>query len=159
MIQPTTLSSLNIQAKAAHHQSSLCWILYLECYIQTTIQIIINVCIFKDKLEEYYNSFFVISVPPCGTQRCHCNVKFGRDILYVNGSPYQSEPHVDVDRNLTIQFIEFMDCNVKFSLETFEGKNVKCHSLIQSITSKEWNIDPLIINIAGARPTPHILSK
>ena len=58
----------------------------------------------------------------CGTQRCDCNSRFRPDILCVRGLPYQNDPPVDIDPNLTIQFIEFTYCNDRFSRETLEAK-------------------------------------
>ena len=51
----------------------------------------------------------------CGTQRCHCNARFRPDILCVNGLPYQNDLPIDIDPNLTIQFIEFTYYNDRFS--------------------------------------------
>ena len=61
----------------------------------------------------------------CSTNRCHCNARFRPDILYVKGLPYQSNPPIDIDPNLTIQFIEFTYCNDRFSSEATEAKNHK----------------------------------
>ena len=55
-------------------------------------------------------------VPPwllpylCGQQRCHCNVIFIPDLLFVKGLPYQSPPPIEPNDNLTIKLIEFTYC-------------------------------------------------
>jgi hypothetical protein len=94
----------------------------------------------------------------CNTQRCHCNARFRPDILCVKGLPYQNDPPIDIDPNLTIQFIEFTYCNDRFSPEAIEAKNNKYKPLIDSIASRGWKIEPLIVITAGARATAHIPS-
>jgi len=71
---------------------------------------------------------------------------------------YQNDPPTDVDPNLTIQFIEFTYCNDKFSPETIEAKNNKYKPLIDSIASRGWKIEPLIVITDGAQATAHIPS-
>jgi len=50
-------------------------------------------------------------VPPwflpysCDRQRCHCNVRFKPDILYVRRLPLYNNPPTNPNNNLTIQFI------------------------------------------------------
>src|SRR6202049_690299 len=94
----------------------------------------------------------------CNTQRCHCNARFRPDILCVKGLPYQKDPPIDVDPNLTIQFIEFTYCNDRFSPEAIEAKINKYKPLIDSIASRGWKIEPLIVITARARATTHIPS-
>ena len=92
----------------------------------------------------------------CNTQRCHCNAKFRPDILCVKGLPYQNDPPVDIDPDLSIQFIEFTYCNDWFSREAIEAKINKYKPLIDSIASKGWKIEPLLVITIGARATAHI---
>ena len=83
---------------------------------------------------------------PCTcNQRCHCNARFKPDILCIRGLPYQSNPPLNPDNNLTIQFIEFTYCNDRFSPETIDIKTEKYQPLIESITNRGWKVDPLIV--------------
>jgi len=58
----------------------------------------------------------------CDRQRCHCNARFERNVHYVKGSSYQSNPPPTPDNNFTIQFIEFIYSNDGFSQETIDNK-------------------------------------
>ena len=104
------------------------------------------------------------TVPPwllpctCGLQRCHCNVRFKPDIICVKGLPYQADPPNNPEKNLKIQFIEFAYCNNRFLLETITRKNEKYQPLINHITNRGWNVEPLIVITAGARATTYIPS-
>ena len=65
----------------------------------------------------------------CNTQRCHCSARFRPDILCVKGLPYQNDPLIDIDPNLTIQFIEFTYCNDRFSPETIGAKKQQIQTI------------------------------
>ena len=103
-------------------------------------------------------------VPPwllpctCDLQRCHYNARFKLDIICVKGLPYQANPPNTPENNLKIQFIEFTYCNDRFSPETITRKTEKYQVLIENITSRGWNVEPLIIITTGARATTHIPS-
>ena len=94
----------------------------------------------------------------CKNQRCHCNARFKLDLICVKGLPYQKNPLICLDNNLTIQFIKFTHCNDRFSLETITCKNKKYQSLIENITNRGWNIEPLIIITTRTRAMSYILS-
>ena len=104
------------------------------------------------------------TVPPwllpctCGLQRCHCNARFKPDIICVKGLPYQANPPTTLENNLKDQFIEFTYCNDRFSPETIIRKIEKYQPLIDNITNRGWNVEPLIVITAGARATTHIPS-
>ena len=104
------------------------------------------------------------TVPPwlhpctCSLQRCHCTVRFKPDIICVKGLPNQANPPTTLENNLKIQFIEFTFCNDRFSLETITSKIEKYQPLIDNITNRGWNVEPLIVITAGARATTHISS-
>ena len=104
------------------------------------------------------------TVPPwllpctCGLQRCHCNARFKPDIICIKGLPYQANPTTTLENNLKIQFIEFTYCNDRFSLETISRKTVKYQPLIDNITNRGRNVEPLMVITAGARATTHIYS-
>ena len=100
------------------------------------------------------------TIPPwlfpctCSLQRHHCNARFKSDIIRVKGLPYQANP----PNNLKTQFIEFAYYNNRFSLETITRKTEKYQPLIDHITNRGWNVEPLIVITAGARATTHISS-
>ena len=100
-------------------------------------------------------------VPPwllpctCGLQRCHCNARFEPDIICVKGLLYQANSPVILGNDLKIQFIEFTYCNDGFSPET---KTEKYQPLIDNITNRGWNVEPLIVITAGARASTYIPS-
>ena len=104
------------------------------------------------------------TVPPwlllytCGLQRCHYNARFKSDIICVKGLPYQTNPPTTHGDNLKIQFIEFTYCNDRFSSEAITRKTKKYQPLIDNITNKRWNVEPLIVITVGARATTHISS-
>ena len=104
------------------------------------------------------------TVPPwllpctCSLQRCHCNARFKPDIICVKGLPYQANPSIIFRNNLKIQFIEFTYCNDKFSRETITRKTKKYQPLIDNITNRGWNLEPLIFITAGAKATTYIPS-
>ena len=58
-----------------------------------------------------------------------------------------------IDPNLTVQFIEFIYGNDKFSHEAINIKTEKYQSLIEDIKALGWNVDPLIVIVARARAT------
>ena len=82
-------------------------------------------------------------------QRCHCNARFKPDILCIRGLPYQSNPPLNPDNNLTIQFIKFTYYNDRFSPKTIDIKIEKYQPLIESITNRGWKVETLIVIIAG----------
>ena len=94
----------------------------------------------------------------CNTQRCHCNARLKPDILCVKGLPYKALPPNHINPNLTIQFIEFKYGNDRFSQEAIDIKIEKYQPLINDIKTLGWNIDPLIVIVAGARATTFIPS-
>ena len=56
---------------------------------------------------------------PCNcnnqTQRCQCNAKFKPDILCIRNHPYNGDPPQESNHTLIVQFIEFRDCNDRYS--------------------------------------------
>ena len=94
----------------------------------------------------------------CGLQRCHCNARFKSDIICVKGLPYQAKTPTIHENNLKIQFVEFTYCNDRFSPETITRKIEKYQPLIDNITNRGWNVEPLNVITAGARATTHIPS-
>ena len=94
----------------------------------------------------------------CGLQRCHYSARFKPGIICVKELPFQANPPTTCGNNLKIQFIEFTYCNDKFSLETKTRKTEKYQPLIDNITNKRWDVEPLIVITAGARATTHIPS-
>ena len=91
----------------------------------------------------------------CGLQSCHYNARFKPHIICIKGLPYQSNSPTTLENNLKIQFIEFTYCNDRFSSETITRKIEKYQPLIDNITNKGWNVEPLIVITAGARATTH----
>jgi hypothetical protein len=71
---------------------------------------------------------------------------------------YQNDPPTNIDQNLTKQFIEFTNCNDRFSLDKLEVKVNKYKPLIENIAARGWEIDLLIVITAGARAATHIPS-
>ena len=67
--------------------------------------------------------------------------------------PTKPSPPNHIDTNLTIQFIEFKYGNDNFSQEAINIKTKKYQSLINDIKTLGWNVDPLIVIVAGARAT------
>ena len=116
-----------------------------------------NVGLFNDNPPEN-------TIPPwllpctCGLQRCHCNARFKPDIICVKGLPYQANPPTIPEDNFKIQFIEFTYCNDRFPPETITRKTEKYQPLIDNITNRGWNVEPLIVITTGARATLHIPS-
>jgi hypothetical protein len=49
-------------------------------------------------------------------------------------------------------------CNDRFAAENLDRKIMKYQPLIDNITTKGWNVAPLIVLAAGARGTTHIPS-
>ena len=58
--------------------------------------------------------------------------------------------------NLKIQLIEFTYYNNRFSPKTISRKTEKYQPLIENITNRGWNVEPLIVITSGARATIHI---
>ena len=98
-------------------------------------------------------------VPPwllpctCDLQRCHCNARCKPDILCVSGLPYQANSPTTPENNLKIQLIEFTYCNDRFSSEAITRKTEKYQPLLDNISNRGWNVEPLIVITAGARAT------
>ena len=67
----------------------------------------------------------------CNHQRCQCNARFKLDILCVCGIPYQQNPPLHPNPNITIQFIKFMYCNYRFSTEKVASKTTKYQPLFK----------------------------
>ena len=88
---------------------------------QSRCYILMNAGIFNNNPQDN-------TVPPwllnctCRNQRCHYNARFKRDIMCVKGLPYQTNPPIGLDNNLTIQFIEFTYCNDRFSSKIITAK-------------------------------------
>ena len=101
------------------------------------------------------------TVPPwllpctCGLQRCHCNARFKPDIICIKGLPYQANSPTTTENDLKIQFIEFAYCNDRFSPQTITRKTEKYQPLIDNITNRGWNVEPLVVITVGARATTH----
>ena len=93
----------------------------------------------------------------CGLQRCHSNARFKLDIC-VKGLPYQANPPTILENNLKIQFIEFTYCNDRFLQETITKKTENYQPLIDNITHRGWNVEPLVVITVDARATTHIPS-
>ena len=91
---------------------------------------------------------------PCNcnslTNRCECNARLRPDILCIQILPYNSEPPTWLQKNLTIQFIEFTYCNDRTSPEKIQEKTVKYENLINNIKAQGWNVYPILILTAGA---------
>ena len=124
---------------------------HFRCYI------LMNARTFNDNPPENTNPPWLFSCT-CGLQRCHCNARFKLDIICVKGLPYQANPPTILENNLKIQFIEFTYCIDRFSPETISRKTEKYQSLIDNITNRGWNVEPLIVITAGARATTHMPS-
>ena len=122
-----------------------------RCYI------LMNTSTFNDKPPKN-------TVPPwllpytCSLQRCHCNARFKPDIICIKELPYQADLPNNLENNLKIKYIEFAYCNDRFSLETIIRKTEKYQPLINHITNRGWNVEPIIVIIAGTRATIHIPS-
>ena len=104
------------------------------------------------------------TVPPwlllciCSFQRCHCNARFKPDIICIKGLPYQANPLNIPRNNLKIQFTEFAYCNDRFFPETIIQKIEKYQPLVDNITNRGWNVEPLIVITACAKATTYIPS-
>ena len=94
----------------------------------------------------------------CGAQRCHCSTKLKPDILCVIGHPYDHPPPVTLAPELTIQFIQFTYYNDRFAAKTLDRKTTNYQPLINNITTRGWNVDPLMVLVASARAATHIPS-
>ena len=122
-----------------------------RCYI------LMNTSIFNDNPLE--NTVLLWLLPyTCGLQRCHYNVRFKLDIICVKGLPYQANPPNTLGNNPKIQFFEFTYYNDRFLLETITRKIEKYQPLIDNITNRGWNVEPLIAIIVNAGATTHIPS-
>ena len=105
------------------------------------------------------------TVPPwllpctCDLQRCHCNARFKPDIICVKGLPYQANSPTTPENNLKIQFIEFTYCNDRFSSKAITQKTEKYQPLLDNISNRGWNVEPLIVITAGAKATTHSLNQ
>ena len=93
----------------------------------------------------------------CGFQRCHYNARFKPGIICIKGLPYQANPSTTPENNLKIQFIKFTYYNDRFSSKTITRKTEKYQPLIDNITNRKWNVEPLIVS-EGTRATTHIPS-
>ena len=111
-----------------------------------------NAGIFNDKPQENTVPSWLLPCT-CNTQKYHCNARLKPDILCVKGLPYDAPPPNHIDSHLTIQFIEFKYGNDRFSQEAIDIKIEKYQPLINEIKTLGWNIDPLIVIVAGARAT------
>ena len=104
------------------------------------------------------------TVPPwllpctCGLQRCHCNARFKPDIICIKGLLHQANPPTTLEDNLKIQFIEFIYSSDRFSPKAITKRTEKYQALIDNITNKGWNVEPLIVITIGPRATTHIFS-
>jgi hypothetical protein len=78
------------------------------------------------------------------TQRCQCNAKLRPDILCICKLPYNGEPPKESNPTITIQFIEFTYCNDHYSPDKIQEKTEKYQGLINDITARGWNVDPLL---------------
>jgi hypothetical protein len=54
--------------------------------------------------------------------------------------------------------IEFTYYNDRFSIEALKRKTTKYQPFINNIAIQGWNVTPLIVLVARARATSHILS-
>ena len=149
----------HIHALRTKRHNKAVWALrrLLVSFKQFKCYILMNAGIFNNNPPEN-------TVPPwlltctCRNQRCHCNARFKSNLICIRGLPYQANPPVGQNNNLTIQLIEFTYCNDRFSSETITAKIEKFQPLIENITNIGWNIEPLIIVTAGARAISHIPS-
>jgi hypothetical protein len=87
----------------------------------------------------------------CSTQRCHCNISFHPNLLCVHALPYLSNPPIDIDPSLTIQFIEFTFTNDWYPEDKVKAKIAKYQPLINDIQTLGWNVAPLIVISAGVK--------
>ena len=116
---------------------------------QCRCHILMNASIFNNNPKETI-------VPPwllpclCRNQKCHYNLRFKPNLIYVKGLLYKSNLPIDLDNNSKIQFIEFSYYNYRFSPKIITTKWEKYQSLIKNITNREWNVDSLIVIILGA---------
>ena len=74
------------------------------------------------------------------------------------GHPYNHPLPKALTPELTIQFIEFTYCNDRFVAKTLNKKTTKYQPLINNITTRGWNVAPLMVLVARARATTHIPS-
>jgi hypothetical protein len=96
---------------------------------------------------------------PCNcnnqTQRCQCNAKLRPDILCICNHLYNEEPPKEPNPTLIVQFIEFTYCNDRYSPNKIQEKTEKYQGLIDDITARGWNVDPLLVLNVGARGSTH----
>ena len=57
-----------------------------------------------------------------------------------------------------MEFIEITNCDDRFATNTLAKKTTKHQPLINNITSRGWNVAPLMVLAAGAKVTTHIPS-
>jgi hypothetical protein len=89
------------------------------------------------------------------TQRCQCNAKLRPDILCIHNHLYNAEPPNQPNSTLTVQFIEFIYCNDRYSLDKINEKTAKYEGLIEDIKARGWKVDPLMVLTIGARGSTH----
>jgi hypothetical protein len=89
------------------------------------------------------------------TQRYQCNARLRPDILCIRNHPYNAKPPQKPNHTLTVQFIEFTNCNDRYSPNKIQDKTDKYLGLINDIKARGWNVDPLITLIACARGSTH----
>jgi hypothetical protein len=89
------------------------------------------------------------------THRCQCNAKLRPDILCIRNHPYNAEPPNQPNPTLTVQFIEFIYCNDRYSPDKIDEKTVKYEGLIKDIKARRWKMDPLLVLTVGARGSTH----
>ena len=95
----------------------------------------------------------------CNLQRCHWNARCKADVICIKGLPYQANPAIILENNLKIQFIEFTNWNNRFSTGTIScTRTKKYQALIESITNRGWNVEPVFVISAGGTATTHIIS-
>jgi hypothetical protein len=87
--------------------------------------------------------------------RCHSPTRFKPDLLYVQGLPYQSNPPIGPNRNITIQFSEFIFCNDRFWPNIVAAKTNKYQPLLDRICAKNWSVAPLMVLTTGACASTH----
>jgi hypothetical protein len=80
-----------------------------------------------------------------------CNAKLRLDILCIRNHPYYAEPPNQPNPTLIVQFIEFTNCNDKYSLEKIVEKIAKFEGLIEDIKARGWKVDPLLVLTVGTK--------
>jgi hypothetical protein len=124
----------------------------------------ISCCFILVNANTFHNNPLKNTVPTwllsctCSTNHYHYNARLPPNLLCMSGLPYLYYLPTKIDPNLTIQFIEFSYTNDRFPTESIQHKIDKYRPFLDDIKTLEWNFDPLIVIIVGARGTTHLPS-